>query len=167
LSILARQKRIQTINREDGQATVEMLVVFPSFMLVILFVIYFALAMYSYVSVANGVREGARFGAVGCETGDCTGADPTGTCSTGTDDAIKGRAVNRSSGVLDCTDITVTWGDDAGNGNRDRGNSVKVDVPNHSFTFISSLFPSFPVKSCATMRLELDQVGSSSGTASC
>lgn len=145
--------------QEKGQAAIELLLVFPVFFMFILLVVEFGLIMYSYVSVANGVREGARYGAVGCASS--TGCGNSGACS----DAVKTKAVDASGGILECADITVTWYDDAtAGGTRSKNDSVKVDVANHTYNLL--FFPglTFQVKSCSVMRIEADSAGAASGS---
>ena len=58
--------------RDDGQAAIEFLLVIPTFMVFLFLVVDFGMLMYQYVSIANAVREGARYAAVNCNTGSCT-----------------------------------------------------------------------------------------------
>lgn len=128
--------------REDGQAALEFLLVLPMFILFLLLLVDMGFMMYEYVSVANAVREGARFGAVNCGDGSCTS------------DEVQARAIARSGGLLsDPGEVSVSWLDNNGDGtNRGRGDSVVVSIT-HPYAFI--FFPStVPVVSCADMRLE-------------
>src|SRR3990172_10235047 len=57
--IRARQK-----NGEKGQALVEFTLLVPIFLLLLFAIIDFGMGFYSWISVTNGAREGARLGAV-------------------------------------------------------------------------------------------------------
>lgn len=121
------------------------MLVLPFFFLFFLLMIDLGLMTYSYISVANAAREGARFGAVNCGAGGtCTAAD------------IVDRVIERSGGILDAGDagnVTVAWADATGDGSvTGRGDavSVNIDTP-YNFLF----FPySIDVRSCSDMRLE-------------
>ncbi len=54
------------IKDEKGQAAIELLLVFPVFIVVVLLAVDFGLWMYQTVSVASAVRDGARYAAVNC-----------------------------------------------------------------------------------------------------
>ena len=99
--------------------------------------------MYKFVSVANSVRDAARYGSVTC------GGDPT--CDW-TD--VRDRAIQSSSGFLDASDDwEIGWIDRSGDAViNDRGDSIVVKVHHdHQLLF----FPfSFGVASCVEMRLE-------------
>jgi Flp pilus assembly protein TadG len=57
--IRARRK-----NGERGQALVEFTLLVPIFLLLLFAIIDFGMGFYSWISVTNGAREGARLGAV-------------------------------------------------------------------------------------------------------
>lgn len=143
--------------RQEGQAAFEFLLTIPFLFVFFLLLVDMGLMMYSYVSVSNAVREGARFGAVNCGTGTCSAAD------------IQQRTVDRSGGMIDnLGDITVAWIDNPGTGpgNATRGDSVVVraDTP-YNFLFFPA---SIQVRSCADMRLEqADQAASLPGGSAC
>jgi Flp pilus assembly protein TadG len=143
------------LGEERGQAAFEFLLVLPIFFTFFLLLIDFGVLMYEHVSIANGVREGARYAAVNCGDGNCTGGSDSTTPLQ--------RTVARSSGFLANADVTVEWT------GANRGDSVVVKA-DHSYSSI--FFPGFPaihVKSCAQMRLEQKDNGSisSTGSASC
>ena len=139
--------------RDEGQAAFELILIAPLFFLFILLLVDTGVLMYGYVSVSNAAREGARYGAVNCD-GDCTAAE------------IQVRTAERSSGFLDPSDpvdlakVTVSWPEGTG-----LGDPVTVSVSmNHQFLF----FPvSFPVSSCADMRLEQADDTAPSGGSGC
>ncbi len=54
------------IKDEKGQAAIELLLVFPVFIVIVLLAVDFGLWMYQSVSVASAVRDGARYAAVNC-----------------------------------------------------------------------------------------------------
>jgi hypothetical protein len=124
------------LRRDEGQSAFEFVLILPFFMLFILLMIDFAFLGFSYVSVANAAREGARYGAVNCGAQDCTEA------------LIDTRVIERSSGIVsDPADVTVSWYDTI-----DRGAPIAVAVE-QSYDFL--FFPfTIPVVSCSEMRLE-------------
>jgi Flp pilus assembly protein TadG len=136
---------------ERGQAGVELLLVFPIFLIFVLFAVELGLWMYQSVTVSNAVREAARYGAVNCGGNSC-----------GTGD-IEQQAVDKSSGVLAVSEVAASWvarpPADAGQ----KGSSIVVTAT-RSYTFV--FFPgiSVPVTSSADMRLERDADCYSSGT---
>ena len=142
--------------REEGQATFEFLLTVPFVIVFFLLLVDLGIMMYSYVSVANSVREGARYASVNCSTGSCVVSD------------IKDRVIDRSGGLLnsgDAGEVTVTWTDIDGDGNSaGRGDAVTVKV-SHTFNFL--FFPtSTEIVSCSDMRLEKQDNGSSLPTGS-
>jgi Flp pilus assembly protein TadG len=137
-----RTRRI--LHREEGQATFEFLLILPFFFLFFLLMVDVGLMTYSYISVANATREGARFASVNCGDGGCTETE------------IVDRVIERSGGILDSGDagsVTVAWGDATGDGavsGRGDAVTVSVDWP-YSFLFFPA---SIDVVACADMRLE-------------
>ena len=132
--------------REEGQSALEFVLVLPVFILAFLLLVDLGMLMYQYVSLANAVREGARFGAINCGDGSCTGEE------------VKSRLIARSGGILVESaehqgEIKVDWMDnDFNDTHSSRGDSVVVRV-NHPYDFL--FFPgSVPVGSCADMSLE-------------
>jgi Flp pilus assembly protein TadG len=122
--------------REEGQATFEFLLILPFFFVFFLLMVDLGLLTYSYVSVANATREGARYAAVNCGDGSCTESE------------VQDRVVERSGGT---GAVTVTWeGDQRGD-----GVTVSVDWP-YNFLFFPA---SIDVVSCADMRLEFNDSG--------
>jgi Flp pilus assembly protein TadG len=84
---------------------VELALVLPVFLLIVMGTIDFGWAFRSYIVATNAAREGARYGAIGAA-----------------ESAIVDRVVDRSSGVLDADDVTVT------NAQGDSGDDVTVSV---------------------------------------
>ena len=156
-----RTSLLSRLKREDGQAAWEFLLVLPIFVLWLLLIVDFGIMMYEYVSVSNGVREGARHGAVNCGDGDCTAQE------------VLARAAERSGGILDpanCDgEVFVEWVNNPGtisSEGTDKGDSVVVRVE-HDYNFL--FFPvSIPVVSRADMRLERADLGTlPSGETTC
>jgi Flp pilus assembly protein TadG len=77
--------------RERGQAAIEFALAVPFLLMFVFFISDMALLGYSYVSVTNAVREGARCAAVG-----------------GTDDAVETRVQNTSGGLANFSTASVT-----------------------------------------------------------
>ena len=139
----AQPRRRYSLRRgEEGQAALEFMLVLPIFILLFLLVVDLGMLMYEYVSVANAVREGARYGAVNCGDGECSV------------DKVKTRTISRSGGILsDPKDLQLSWVNNNGDGlNYGQGDSVVVRA-NHRYDFL--FFPGgMDVVSCADMRLE-------------
>jgi Flp pilus assembly protein TadG len=60
LKMIRRRNR----NGEKGQALVEFTLLVPIFLILIFAIVDFGMGFYSWMSVTNGAREGARLGAV-------------------------------------------------------------------------------------------------------
>jgi Flp pilus assembly protein TadG len=134
--------------REDGQAGLELLMVFPTFIFLVLMMGDLGMMMYQWVSVSNAVREGARFGAVRCQTSACT--------ATLVQDHVRAR----SGGILSPGDppscVNAGWVHRAGSAsgaNNERGDSVIVSA-RHSYQFLFLPVITVPITSSADMRLE-------------
>ena len=147
----ARQpRRRYSLRRgEEGQAALEFMLVLPIFLGFFLLIVDLGMFMYEYVSVANAVREGTRFGAINCGDGSCS------------DEEVKIRTINRSGGILDLAtpeEVEVVWADRDGLApHYTRGDSVVVSVT-HPYNFL--FFPvSMDVVSCADMSLEQSDRG--------
>ena len=137
------------LQREDGQAAFEFLLMLPLFFTFFLMVLDFGVTMYGYVSVANAAREGARYGAVNCGSVACTAG------------LIQTRTVDRSGGFLaDNADVTVSWPSGGS-----RGSPVVVNVSHdHDLLF----FPfTWTIDSCAEMRIEQAEAGITAGGSGC
>jgi hypothetical protein len=118
----------------------------PVFIVFFLLMIDFGLLTYHYVSIANAVREGARYGATGCGANLCNQAD------------IRGRTIARSGGILDAGDsgeVTVGWTNLNGGSTAsiDTADAVAVSVE-HTYNFLFVPSASIDVVSCADMRVE-------------
>src|SRR5207248_6889384 len=115
----------------------------------------FGIVMYEYVSVANGVREGARYGSVNC--------GGIGTCDA---TKVQNQTISHSSSILASGEVTASWPNQV-SGKSKRGDTVLVKA-SHSYKFL--FFPgTIPINSCAAMRLEQDDGGTTlvSPVASC
>jgi Flp pilus assembly protein TadG len=80
--------------RSRGQSLVEFALVFPLFILLLAAMVDFGLGLYSYMTVNNAVRDGARLGATACSALTCT-------------EAVKARVVAASNGLARPADVTV------------------------------------------------------------
>jgi Flp pilus assembly protein TadG len=142
----------------------EFVLVLPVFVALLLLAFDFGLWMHAHVSVANAAREGARYAAVRC-----------GSTSCGNDTPIIQRVRDRSSGLVENTDIVTVWWTDwaapfAGVAPYPtRGDSFKVRVTHaHPLRFVPGN-PTMTVTACAEMRVESHDPGASipSGDAPC
>ena len=89
-------------HRSRGQSMVEFALVFPLFILLLAGMIDFGVGLYSYMTLVNATREGARLGSTNCTALACT-------------DAVRAR-VAAASGGLNPSPITVTCTKAAGGG---------------------------------------------------
>jgi Flp pilus assembly protein TadG len=146
------QKRLRN---SRGQSLVELSMILPVLLILVFGIIDFGLGMHSYVTLANSVREGARYAAVGNAAGtalDCDGV---------THDTVNG-SLCETKGNLNLNNLTpsVTYPDGIA-----PGNSVVV-AAEYDYQFLTPLgnildffsggtFPtSIPLSSSADMRLE-------------
>ena len=128
--------------RDRGQALVEFALVMPIFLILVLGIADFGLALRSYITVTNSSREAARLGAVGA------------TC-----DDIKQRAVDTSAGLLTLSNVTVQ------NCQGQPGTDVQVAV-SYDYSWVTPLVPmvktflgdtlpsTLTIRSTSVMRLE-------------
>ena len=148
-------KILNFLRTARGQSLVEFSLILPILLILVFGIIDFGLGMRSYISLANSVREGARFAAVGNPAGvpsDCDGV---------TNDTVYGRLCVVTGG-LDLNELapSVTYPEGIG-----PGNSVVVAAA-YDYHFITPLGDlldcfsggSFPtiisLSSSADMRLE-------------
>jgi hypothetical protein len=131
---------------ERGQALVEFSLIIPIFLLLVFAIVDFGMGLYSWITVTNAAREGARIGTVGADTA-----------------TIKAR-VRDTAGNLDNENLTV----DVTNAVDDGGDpgesvSVHVDYQYHLITPVSSILniisggslgPTLDFSSTSEMRLE-------------
>ena len=69
------RKRLATgRSRSRGQSLVEFALVFPLFILLLAGMVDFGIGLYSYMTLVNATREGARLGATNCTVLACTSA---------------------------------------------------------------------------------------------
>lgn len=123
---------------EEGQTAVEMALVLPLLLIFILFLVDLALFGFSYVSVTNAVREGARCGAVGAS-----------------DAAIVARVEDTSgiTGTIDVAPPARSWS---------IGSDVTVTA-DYSYSMLTpvSIFPGvsgdWDISKSATMRMETSE----------
>lgn len=152
---------MQTLRREDGQAVVEFVLLFPLVLVMVMVIIEFGFALHTYVTINNAASEAARYAAVGNEPN--TGA----TCdTTPSDPSIEGRAVDASGGLLSCSDVSVTYLKIVSTPGFARGDGVAVHIT-HTYTMVTPLgelmstlsFGTLPstltMTACSDSRLEL------------
>jgi Flp pilus assembly protein TadG len=128
--------------RERGQSLVELALVLPVFLLIVMATIDFGWALRSYIVITNSAREGARVGVVGAD-----------------EDDIKARVVDKSAGLLEVANVTVT------NAQTEPGTelSVRVDYQHAYISPLGSLIElisggsipdPLPISSTTKMRME-------------
>jgi Flp pilus assembly protein TadG len=64
LKLIRRGKKDGKGQAEEGQALVEFTLLVPIFLILVFAIVDFGMGFYSWMSVTNGAREGARLGAV-------------------------------------------------------------------------------------------------------
>jgi len=89
--------------RSRGQSLVEFALVFPLFILLVAAMIDFGMGLFSYMTVVNAVRDGARLAATNCSVLACT-------------NPVKARVRASSGGLVQSGDISVTCTTAAGGG---------------------------------------------------
>ena len=139
--------RARTTRRsERGQSLVEFALVLPVFIVLVMGIVDFGMALRSYVTVTNAAREGARVGIV-CDSG---------TAESTTDDAVKQRVHDYSGDLIDTSDVTVTWP----SGYCESAGSVQVKATyDYEFitplgSFVNSIAGPLTLSSTTKMRVE-------------
>jgi Flp pilus assembly protein TadG len=112
-------------NGTSGQAVVEFVLLFPLLILLVLVIAEFGLMFRAYLTVNHAAAEAARYAAVGNLPGGC----PAVAAS------VEERAVDVSSGVLACNEVTVTYVSGA---TVVRGDSVAVHLA-HPYALVTGL----------------------------
>ncbi len=147
-------------NHHWGQSAFEFAMALPIFVSFVALGVDFGVMGWSYIAVANAVREGARYAATNCG----------GNCSASVD--IPALVVKRSDGVIkNKTDVDVWWCQSGGASRTTpkRGDWVVVQATaDYDFRFFPSA--SIPLKIKMDMLVELDDqqsaIPKSTGTAS-
>jgi Flp pilus assembly protein TadG len=131
------RRAIRAAIREHGQSAVEFALAAPFLLAFIFFIVDAGLLAYSYISVTNAVREGARCGAVG-----------------GTDAAVSARVVQASGGLVNT--ITV----DTPSRGPNIGDSITITA-HYTYHWLTPLnilpgldLANFTFTKSATMRME-------------
>lgn len=145
---------MRRLHKQDGQAAVEFILMFPFMLLVLLFIIEFGFILHAYISVVESAAEGARFAAVG-------NPPAAGSCAVN-DGTVQGRTIAASNSQVACADVTVRY---AGTTPVKRGDVVAVKI-NKTYATVTPLggiltfmslgtFPgTLTMKSCFDARLE-------------
>lgn len=94
---------------ERGQSLVEFALIVPLFLLLVFAIVDFGMGFYSWITVTNAAREGARIGVVGADSAAIT------------------ERVNDTAGSLSGPNLTVTVGNASDQGG-DSGEEVSVSV---------------------------------------
>ena len=154
LRLIRRQRK----NGEKGQALVEFALLVPLFLILLFGIVDFGMGFYSWITVTNSAREGARVGAVHPPL-DVASSPCFGKASL--DQCIQDRVLD-SAGLADqATKMTVT----VTNAEGQSGESVvvKVDYDYDLITPLAGLVqfvsgdtigPTLNLSSTADMRLE-------------
>jgi len=135
------RNKLRRLKSESGQTAIEFALAVPFLIAFVFFLIDTALVGYSYVSLTNAVREGARCAVVG-----------------GTDAAVVQRITDTSGGLGAVTGVTTTP-----NG-RTLGNTVTV-AATFNYNFITPVnilpginVPPLPITKISKMRMETSTI---------
>lgn len=139
-------------NRKDGergQSLVEFTLILPIFLILVFAIVDFGMGLYSWITVTNAAREGARLGTVGADQASITARvrDTAGNLDN----------ENLTVSVTNCVSGCVTTGDPG------ESVAVEVDYEYHLITPLSNVLglvsggeigPTLTFTSTAEMRLE-------------
>lgn len=140
--------------RQDGQAAVEFVLLFPLVLVMILTLVEMGFALHANVTINNSAREAARFAAVANLPDTACGAN-----------SIQERAMSASTNLVECGEVTVGYLEQTGDSSYGRGDAVVVRV-SHTHNMITPLgalmagfsfgtIPSsFQIAACSDVRLE-------------
>ena len=121
-------RRIRLVSSARGQSLMEISLLLPVLLIIVFGIIDFGLGMRSYISLSNGVREGARFAALGNPAGEPSDCDGT------TNTTVYGALCAATDGLdLDELEPDVTYPDGYAS-----GNSVVVSA-DYSHNFVTPL----------------------------
>ncbi|MCA9847396.1 MAG: pilus assembly protein [Dehalococcoidia bacterium] len=147
------RRALQRVRRDQGQAVVELVLILPLVLVLVFAIVEFGVALNARLTVQNAASEGARYGSLGSPPGDAS-------CAANT---ARGRALSASGGMLDCSEITITY--PGGVGSATRGDEVAVHI-SHEYTAVTPLggllqligavgFPdTLTLSACSSGRLE-------------
>ena len=95
---------------QGGQSLAEFALVTPLLLILVFGIIDFGLGLRAYISLSSGVREGARYGAVGNPAGTFTSGG-SGSCDGSTETDVVGKVCANLKGLdLDnVEDVNVTY----------------------------------------------------------
>jgi Flp pilus assembly protein TadG len=82
-------KPSRRLRKDRGQSLVEFALALPIFLILVMGIIDFSWGLKSWISITNAAREGARYGAEHCSSGDYTNSD------------IEQRAIDTASGLAE------------------------------------------------------------------
>ena len=140
---------------------IEFVLIFPMLLIFALAIAEFGFMLHANITVNSAAREGARFAAVANLP-----SDPPLTCDAG---SIEKRTVDSSTGLLQCSEVTVGYIEQTGDAVYGRGDEVVVNI-DHTYTSKTPLgdllnalsFGAIPstvqVRACADARLEVPPI---------
>ena len=154
---------MRKLRPERGQALVEFVLLFPLILVVILFVVEFGFVLHAHITVNSTAREAARYAAVA----RLPSASPGGArvCGPANAGSIHERAVDASTGLVLCDEVTVGYIEQNGDPDYSRGDSVVIRIDHtydaktplsdlFSFFSFGSIPSTFQIGACADARLE-------------
>ncbi|MGE3960064.1 MAG: TadE/TadG family type IV pilus assembly protein [Dehalococcoidia bacterium] len=163
---------LRILSRDEGQALVETVLLFPFLLVLVLVLVEFGFAFNAFITVNSASAEAARYAAVGGPLDD-------GLCSSvANPPSVEGVAVRASGDAIECADVDVTYMKFMPGAQYVRGDAVTVRVTRTYATvtplgdlFSAFSFGSFPAEmtlsACSEARLErgpVDQSGLVTGT---
>jgi Flp pilus assembly protein TadG len=142
-------RKTRKADGELGQAVAEFALVIPIFLLLVFAIVDFGMGLYSWITVTNAAREGARLGTVGADEASITARvrDTVGNLDN----------ADLTVDVTNCVSGCLTTGDPG------ESVSVHVDYQYHLITPISSILnlvsggtigPTLTFDATSEMRLE-------------
>lgn len=151
----------KVVKGEGAQSLAEFALTLPLLLILVFGIIDFGLGLRAYISLSSGVREGARYAAVGNPAGTFTSGG-SGECDGSTQTTVVGKVCSNMKGLDldDVQDVSVTYP----NG-KIPGNSVVVSA-DYNYQYITpikgivnvlsggSLGGSIPLSATTDMRLE-------------
>jgi Flp pilus assembly protein TadG len=136
MAVTQTKRKRHKMRGQRGQTMVEFAIVLPIFLMLLLGIAQLGIAFNNYVTLTDGVRAGARYGAV---------LRTVGTRNSDTVNKVKQSSVNLNQGNINVT-VTSTWaaGSDL---------TVCATYP-FSINLIGLVVKSGNLNSCTTNRVE-------------
>jgi len=126
---------------QRGQSAVELALIFPVLLLVLMGIIEFSRAFFTYCTISNAAREGARYGIIHPTWEDSEDHPDPANIKARTERLVAGLEASRLS-------VSIEFPD----GTRNTGDRIRVTVT-YRFRMILPI-AEFTLRSSSTMRIE-------------